>query len=733
MVYIKIINRKFVFLFSGMLVSLQILFIFQLHSQNKFSANNKIDTITILYNKDSPANIFVPEEALGAGIDGHEKDEDSILLSPKNIDQMRAIGLKSLTYRLRTELGQEVWHWNPHGKWSDENMQQGYWISDSSSPENINISNGYSLPRRGCTFDQANNNGYSRIDDGDMNTFWKSNPYLDSKFTGEPDSSHPQWVVVDLGEEKYINTLIIHWAEPFSVDFKIEYAENDAVGTFNNVSILGPYTPNIWKPLPDGNIKDCKGGNVSVQFSSTPLKLRIIRILCLKSSGTASNGSNDLRDSCGYAIREIELGINSKGKFIDYVKHGNSRKIQSVIHVSTTDPWHRAIDIDTNTEQPGIDFIYANKLNNQLPVLFPVGVVYDIPENALALIKYLRSKKYPFKELELGEEPDGQYISPKDFACLYLNLADKIKTEYPELILGGPSFQGITPNTDSATSFTQKQWLNEFVQYLKQKNKTNLFQFFSFEWYPFDGLCKHSLMPQLLQAPGELTDALRGIMKGILPAGFPIYITEYGFSVLGTEAEVSIEGALLNADIVGHFLTMGGSKAYLYGYEPGSIMNENGCSWGNLITFGMDSNNVIDYKTGLYHSATLYAQKWAQPISDTLKLYPVNSSIKNNRNQQLVSAYALKRPDGKFGLMLINKDEFSPIHIFIQIKDIQTSNIHYLNNHLEIFQFGKKEYHWNADEENGKPFPNNPPTKISNNRNGEIILEPYSITVINEN
>src|SRR2546422_7282410 len=36
--------------------------------------------------------------------------------------------------------------------------------------------------------------GYSRLDDRDLQSYWKSNPYLTKEFTGEDDSLHPQWV-----------------------------------------------------------------------------------------------------------------------------------------------------------------------------------------------------------------------------------------------------------------------------------------------------------------------------------------------------------------------------------------------------------------------------------------------------------------------------------------------------------------------------------------------------------
>ena len=205
-------------------------------------------TVIVSIRPGHPANRFIPAHALGAGIDGHDKGEADLQLTPENIAEMRSAGLRSLTYRLRTELASDAWHWNPQGAWSEANANRGYWISDSSSAEPIQASYGFKLPRRGNTIDQGNNDGYSRLDDGDTESFWKSNPYLDQHFTHEENSLHPQWIVVEFNEEKSINAARLLWGTPYATNYRIQYAR------FEDISDIALNPPGMWHDFPGAQV-----------------------------------------------------------------------------------------------------------------------------------------------------------------------------------------------------------------------------------------------------------------------------------------------------------------------------------------------------------------------------------------------------------------------------------------------------------------------------------------------
>ena len=519
-------------------------------------AHQKPLIVSAVLSAHHPVNQCVPIRALGAGVDGHEKGECARMFTDKNVEQMLSAGLGPLTYRLRTELGGDVWHWNPRGTWSDPARECGYWTSDDSLGEPINISYGYRLPRRGNTIDQANDDGYSRIADGDKDSFWKSNPYLDSHFTGEPDDAHPQWVVIDLGASKPVNAIRINWAAPYATRYRVEYWSGD------DPMHLHADDDDNWQPFAHGQVDDARGGDELIRLAERSRSVRFVRIVMSHSSRAGAQSSGDIRDRLGFAIREIELGnVDKHDRFHDYVRHAPDRHRQTVIYVSSTDPWHRAEDIDYSIEQPGLDLILRSVLTNGLPVLVPAGVLYDTPENAAAEINYLLRRNYDLEGIELGEEPDGQWVSPEDYAALYAGVARRLDALNPRLKLGGPSLQNFEERLLAwADAAGNRSWMNRFLKYVR--NAGARFDFFSFEFYPFDNICADAA-PQLLEVPKRLDAIMTSLRNDGVPSDIPWLMAEYGYSVFAGRHEVDIEGALFNADTIGAFVTSGGTKAYL--------------------------------------------------------------------------------------------------------------------------------------------------------------------------
>ena len=91
----------------------------------------------------------------------------------------------------------------------------------------------------------------------------------------------------------------------------------------------------------------------------------------------------------------------------------------------------------------------------------------------------------------------------------------------------------------------------------------------------------------------------------------PRVIAEYGYSAFAGRAQVDLEGALLNADIVGRFLAVGGRAAYLYGWEPSFLESSPRCdTWGNNMLFLADEQRKIRFRVATAYGAQLVTREW---------------------------------------------------------------------------------------------------------------------------
>ena len=684
-------------------------------------------TVTARFRPGRPLHRFLPSHTLGGGIDGENSGAQDRKLTPANIQAMLSAGLKSLDYRLRTELAIDAWHWNPQGTWSDATRKQGYWTSDYNSDKPILLSYGYHLPRRGSTIDQAENDGYSRLDDGDSDTFWKSNPYLDQHFTGDANSLHPQWIVVDFGVQQNINTVRLRWGVPFATRYEVQFAD------FDDISDISLNPPAMWRTFPQGKVIAGRGGDVLMLVAEHPVRTRFIRIVMSEHSETYPAEANDIRDRLGYAMREIYAGLtDERHSFNDFIHHSPGHETQTVIYVSSTDPWHRESDLDDEVEQPGFDRVFQSGLTNGLPMLAATGLLYDTPENAAAEIQYLKSRGYSIRRVELGEEPDGQYVTPEDYGALYLEFARSIHRIDPELQLGGPSFQEILPDHNKGpVRLGNSAWLERFLSYLKRHSSLSQYSFFSFEWYPFDDVCEPPAA-QLAQATGMMDWALADMRGRGLLRKLPWIISEYGYSAFASRAAIGIEGALLNADIVGRFLTQGGDQVFLYGYTPGQPDAEMPCTTGGNMLFLMDNDGIITHRFAGYFGVRLLTQAWLGEPDAFHDLYPVTLRPRQGRGKSFLTAYAVYRPDGLWSFLIINKDSRRTYRVSLEFSNASTGKTMPLQTAVDLYQFSRENYQLSAEGSDPYPIRSLPPTHrlLDKDSLKTVALPSYSLTVI---
>lgn len=667
---------------------------------------------------------FDPDKALGSSLDILPAKHFEKVFSPETIKESLSAGWGPITYRQNTELSIGAWHWNPSGTWSDTEHKSGYFTGSADPKEEIRMSYGYPLPHRGNTRNGGASHGYSRLTDGDSSTYWKSNPYLSSKFTGESDALHPGWIVVDFGTPQQIDAIRIAWADPYATKFLVQYWSGSENPLDRPIS-------GTWNTFPQGEISSGKGGSPLLRLASQPVHARFLRVLMTDSSNTCdSHGSADPRNCVGFAAFEISAGnFTNDGKFIDLVKHVAGEN-QTATLVSSIDPWHAESDRNSNSVQSGLDIFFNSGYTNKLPAMIPVSMLYGTPDDAAAELAYLRKRGYSISYVEMGEEPDGQYMIPEDYAALYLQFATALHQVDPALKLGGPVFEGVNedikvwPDANGKTS-----WLGRFVDYLKSHNRMNDLTFVSFEHYPISP-CDVN-WSDLYREPELTRNILRVWREDSVPENIPLMNTESNLSWELTEPMQDVFAALWLADSVGSFLQYGGPGAVYYHSPIQPEPLHSGCrgysTYGNFVA---DQDLNIKQYASQYFASRMINLDWVQHGAGSHRFYPANVDVNDDAGNTLVTAYAAARPDGEYSLMLINKDATNAHAVHVNFAD-EKSQRHF-DGKISVTTFGAEQYVWHPGGAESHADPDGPPavSSLDAKVDTQFTLPRASITVL---
>lgn len=664
-------------------------------------------------------NSFDPDRALGSSIDVLSRTGIDKVYSPHIVQEALSAGWGPITYRNNTELRTAAWHWTENGKWSDAANQRGYFTGSDELKEPLRYILSYALPHRGFS------TSGDRPVQGPNVSYWKSNPYLTSRFTGESDALHPQWVVMDLRAEKPVGSVRISWANPYARTYQVEYWAGKNALDFDR----GPQGE--WKTFPSGAQKNAQGGTVTLKLAESPVTTRYVRIWMTESSNTCdAHGAEDPRNCVGYAIQEIRAeGDKAEG---DAAGRQGAPPAQPSYVSSSIDPWHSAGDANNSGagQHSGFDVFFTSGLTNNLPAMIPVTMLYGTPDDAAAQIAYIEKRGYPIAWIEMGEEPDGKHAIPEDYGALYIQWAKAIHKVDPKLKLGGPVFEGVNedirvwPDAQGRTS-----WMGRFVDYLKAHGHLADLAFVSFEHYPY-GRCNIS-WKDLYREPQLMKHILDVWRKDGVPQNVPLMVTESSLAA-GLNGHMStIFGALWLADSIGSFFEGGGAAYYHSPIQP-QVTQSTCQDWGSWSNFEADRDYNITGYTSFYFAAHMINLEWVAHRSGVHQMFPSSIDLKDRDGNLLITSYAVHRPDGNWSLMLVNRDESNPHTVRVAFDDSMSKRTRSFSGPVTFVTFGTEQYVWKDDGANSHADPDGPPSSatITGNAQATFTLPKASITVL---
>jgi hypothetical protein len=694
-----------------------------------FPAAAQVSTVHVDVTREHVLNSINPDTATGAWMDVLSKRQVDNLSKPETIQGVKNLGWGSITMRNNSELRLAAWHWNENGSWSDAANKSGYFAGSADLGAPIHYGYSYSLPHRNFM-----TSGDEPLVAG-FQSYWKSNPYLTSHFTGESDALHPQWVVIDMGKPRAVDAIHIQWVNPYAVQYVVQYW----IGDDNALDWdMGPN--GVWKPFPSGTVTNGTGGDVHLKLSEKPVNARFVRVLMSQSSNTPdTHGAQDTRNCVGYALQTLSMGTTDTNGAYSIVYPGNGVEpgpamkrqegdggdgafpgsaddTRGSFCASSIDPWHESGNVITGGEEEynGMDNFFTTGLTMGHPALVPVTVIYGTPEDAANEVAYIYKRGYPVVGIEMGEECDGKHTMPEDYGALYCQWADAIHKVAPNAKLGGPVFEGVNKDiTLWVDAQGRTSWMGRFVDYLKSHGHLKDLSFMSFEHYPFliNGFTPPCEWDTLYLEPGIMRHVLKMWRDDGVPNDVPLIISESDVTAgSGKKGYMGVTGsAIWECDAFGTFFEQGGTAFYRREINNGAGGRRNSAGPVGGGTYGTPQYTP-------FTSAHLINFEWLQHEAGTNQIFPASADLVDAAGRNVITTYAVHRPDGNWSLMLINHDLKTAHDVRLAIDDASHAQ-HPFAGQVALVQY------CNTPAENKN-------TTMAAGADATFTLPPGSITVI---
>lgn len=112
-------------------------------------------------------------------------------------------------------------------------------------------------------------------------------------------------------------------------------------------------------------------------------------------------------------------------------------------------------------------------------------------------------------------------------------------------------------------------------------------------------------------------------------------------------------------------------------------------------------------------------------------MYRTMTDVKDSEGNDLVTAYALRRPDGNWSVMLVNRDETSAHTVRVGFQG-GSGPPGYFSGVVRVVTFGSEQYVWKDEGAQSHADPDGPPvgSTMAAGPRSTVTLPKASITVV---
>lgn len=130
-----------------------------------------------------------------------------------------------------------------------------------------------------------------------------------------------------------------------------------------------------------------------------------------------------------------------------------------------------------------------------------------------------------------------------------------------------------------------------------------------------------------------------------------------------------------------------------------------------------------------FFASQLINLEWLKPGNDGHQLYSAESGIEDSAGHKLVTAYAVKRPDKQWALLIVNRDQENPHTVKVNFHDAETRRDTSFADTVDSFTFGGAQYRWDPLRKHADPDGPVLKTQITASRDFTFTLPAASVVV----